>query len=96
MILETIEHYNHSIEIHQDDDPSNPREDDNLGTMVCFHNNYDLGDKDHGYVLNDYDSWGELKEAILKDNPKAVILPIYMYEHSGITIKISNEPNRIS
>lgn len=86
MLLETIEHYNHSIEIHQDDNPSNPREDDNLGTMVCFHNRYNLGDTDHGYNFSNYDSWGELKEAILKDNPKAIILPIYMYDHSGITI----------
>ena len=86
MILETVDHYSHSIEIHQDDDPSNPREDDNLGTMVCFHNRYNLGDTDHGYNFNNYDSWSELKEAILKDNPKAIILPIYMYDHSGITI----------
>jgi len=87
MLLETIEHHNHSIEIHQDDDPSNPREDDNLGTMVCFHNRYNLGDTGHGgYNFNHYNSWEELEDAILKDNPKAVILPIYMYDHSGLTI----------
>jgi hypothetical protein len=86
MLLETVNHFSHSIEIHQDDDPSNPREDDNLGTMVCFHNRYNLGDTPHGYDFNNYDSWAGLKEAILNDNPKAIILPIYMYDHSGITI----------
>lgn len=66
---------------------SNPRTDwDNLGTMVCFHNRYDLGDKNHGYSMVDYDSWYELEKAITKENNVAVILPIYMYDHSGITI----------
>jgi len=33
------------LKIEQDTDPMNPRTDwDNLGTMVCFHKLYDLGD----------------------------------------------------
>lgn len=37
-----------TLKIVQDDDPLNPRTDqDNLGRMVCFHSRYDLGDKDH-------------------------------------------------
>lgn len=35
-------------EIHYDEDPWNPREEcDNLGTMICFHNRYRLGDEHH-------------------------------------------------
>ena len=30
--------------IQPDDDPFNPREDDNFGKMVCFHRRYHLGD----------------------------------------------------
>jgi hypothetical protein len=53
--------------------------------MVCFHKNYNLGDK-HDYNKDDYDSWEELKDAIIsKENP-LVILPLYLYDHSGITI----------
>jgi len=63
----------------------NPREWDNLGTMVCFHRRYDLGDK-HNYNHNDYDSWEEMERAIIKNENVAVILPLYLYDHSGITM----------
>ncbi len=85
--LETIEYNGHTIEIHQDLDPQNPRtEYDNLGTMVCFHNRYDLGDRGHGYDKGDFDSWDELEAQIYKDNDVAVCLPLYLYDHSGITM----------
>jgi hypothetical protein len=34
----------HVIHIYMDDDAESPREWDNLGTMVCFHRRYTLGD----------------------------------------------------
>ena len=73
------------IEVEQDNDPSNPREDDNLGTMVCFHKGYNLGDK-HNYKSSDYDSFGELEKDIIKNENVGVILPLYLYDHSGITM----------
>ena len=77
----------YTYEIIQDEDASNPRmEFDNVGTMVCFHNRYDLGDTGHGYSSGDFNSWAELKKAIIADNNGAIILPVYMYDHSGITI----------
>jgi hypothetical protein len=74
--------------IEQDNNPSCPREWDNFGKMVCFHNRYNLGDK-HGYRSSDYDGWNELKEQLIKDGAE-VILPIYMYDHSGITISTAS------
>ena len=59
---------------------------DNLFTMVCFHNRYDLGDNGTGYKESDYDSFEELEKDIIKKENPAMILPIYMYDHSGITI----------
>jgi hypothetical protein len=38
----------YKLEIAYDTDPQNPREWDNLGTMVCWHRRYSLGD-DHTY-----------------------------------------------
>lgn len=67
------------------DDDRNPRDDDNLTKMVCFHKRYNLGDK-HDYDTNDYNSWEELKEAIMKKEDVAIIEPLYLYDHSGITI----------
>jgi hypothetical protein len=76
----------YTMEIFVDHSPSNPRTEwDNLGTMVCFHNRYRLGDK-HEYNSNDFDSWEGLEKQIIKDHDPAVILPIYMYDHSGVTI----------
>lgn len=58
---------------------------DNLGRMVCFHGKYWLGDK-HTYNHNDYSGWEEMKNAIIKENDVCVILPLYLYDHSGITM----------
>lgn len=73
------------LKVYYDNDAENPREWDNLSKMVCFHHRYSLGDK-HNYRVFDYHSWEDLKDAIEKDNDVAVILPLYMYDHSGITI----------
>lgn len=75
----------YKVKVIQDSDPSSPREDDNLGTMVCFHGRYDLGDK-HDYRHGDYGGWGEMKKAIIKNENVGVILPLYLYDHSGITM----------
>lgn len=79
---------NYLIEVVQDESPSSPREDDNLGKMICFHGRYNLGDK-HNYDHTDYSGWRELKDAIIKNEDVAVILPLYLYDHSGITISTS-------
>jgi len=80
----------YQIEIIHDEFAHNPRTEwDNLGTMVCFHRRYELGDRYHGYRSSDFNSWDELKKQIIKDHAPAVILPIYMYEHGGMTISTS-------
>ena len=76
------------IKIIQDNDPYSPRENDNLGKMVCFHGRYNLGDK-HNYDHRDYSGWEEQREAISKNEDVCVILPLYLYDHSGITISTS-------
>jgi len=75
----------YKIEVVQDEHAYNPREDDNLGTMICIHRRYDLGDK-HDYDSGDYNSWEEMKNAIIKNENVGVILPLYLYDHSGITM----------
>jgi hypothetical protein len=63
----------------------NPRNWDNMGKMICFHRRYSLGDK-HDYNHNDYNNWEEMKNAIMKKEDSCVILPLYLYDHSGITM----------
>lgn len=79
---------NHIIRTFYDESPINPRKDDNLGTMVCFHRRYSLGDK-HDYDSNDYKGWDEMKKDIIKNENVGVILPLYLYDHGGITISTS-------
>lgn len=73
------------LKLVHDSSPDSPRNWDNLGTMICFHRRYDLGDK-HSYSSDDYSGWEEMKQAIIKEENPAVILPLYMYNHSGISI----------
>lgn len=77
-----------TLEVTQDDYPYNPRHDENLSKMICFHNRYSLGDN-HNYKHQDYSGWAEMETAIIKNEKPAVILPLYLYDHSGITISTS-------
>ena len=59
---------------------SNPRDWDNLGVMACWHRRYDLGDEQPQCSPDEY----------MEDLPKGtVILPLYLYDHSGITMSTS-------
>lgn len=79
--------YGIKLEMHSDDDPGNPREQwDHVGTMICAHRSYNLGDEqvDTSY----YEDWVE----IIKDKtlPEDVVLPLYLYDHSGISMSTSS------
>lgn len=61
-----------------------PRNNDNMGKMICFHKNYILGDKHEYSVPN---SHKEFMETLEKDFGKGFIyLPLYLYDHSGISM----------
>lgn len=78
---------------------------DNAGKMVCFHSRYDLGDEQPRESVEDflfdlagystYDQNGNLAECppiaqMLKRIERThVILPLYLYGHSGITMNTS-------
>lgn len=79
-IIQTAQLDNEKMTIIVDENPESPREWDNLGKMICWHRRYNLGDKDE-YKPNPR----EFNEWIQKQ--KAVVLPLYMYDHSGITIR---------
>jgi hypothetical protein len=76
--METIRKGNYELEILQDESPESPREWGNLGTMVCFHRRYNLGDK-HNFSV-------EEAEEMMKGKDICVSLPLYLYDHGGITM----------
>lgn len=68
----------YKLEIFQDCDAESPTEWDNLGTMVCWHSRYKLGnDHTHGSPAD------FLSEVRSRD---ALILPLYLFDHSGLRI----------
>jgi hypothetical protein len=82
--VDEIYYNGYTINIYSDDDPFNPREDcDNVCKMICFHRRYSLGDVKES---NKWDS-DDFQEFIEKENGKSIVaLPLYLYDHSGITM----------
>lgn len=83
--MESVDYRNFKIEIKPDPSPDNPRDWDNLGVMVCFHRRYHIGDN-HGYA-------NPTQLTRLFETGDYYYLPIYAYEHGGITISTRLEPH---
>jgi hypothetical protein len=66
------------VRVVYDENPMSPREWDNVGVMVCWHKRYTLGDEQPKQEPRDW----------MFDNAGKgyIFLPIYAYDHSGITI----------
>lgn len=67
-----------TIKICADDGATDPLEDsDNFFIMYCAHNRYTLGHKD---AQSPYTDGSKLRDDVL------AVLPLYLYDHSGITM----------
>ena len=75
----------HKLQIFQDTWAESPRSWDNLGTMAIFHKRYNFGDE-VSFSSEEFDGWKEMEDYINNKLKAVVCLPIYMYDHSGITI----------
>jgi hypothetical protein len=75
----------HILQIFQDTWAESPRSWDNLGTMAVFHKTYNFGDT-VDFTSDQFKDWDEMKEYLNNELKSAVCIPIYMYDHSGITI----------
>lgn len=87
VIIREYRHY--TINVHHDLTPESPREWDNLGTMVCFHGRYNLGDKTN-LDEDSFTSWDDLEKHLKENEGAAFTLPLYLYDHSGIQIKVGS------
>jgi hypothetical protein len=94
--FDRCEHCGYTVRILQDSDPPNPRLYwDNLGRMVCWHSRYNLGDirgkerypsAEDGTQFpepSDFSNWWKLRGY---DKRGGLLLPLYLYDHSGITM----------
>ncbi|GAW36510.1 hypothetical protein RA2_03581 [Roseovarius sp. A-2] len=85
----------HKIKIYHDPDSESPREWPNLGTLICWHHRYRLGDS-HPFDspeaflrnLSDVSDQSDLSMGQLRERAerKVVILPVFLYDHSGLAM----------
>ena len=75
--------------IRYDELAESPRDWDNLGTMVCAHRRYTLGDEQ--LEADRFESWQEVKDDLVNNEHAVVVLPLYLYDHSGITMYTSGD-----
>ena len=79
-----VEHYNgYKIEIHRDDCDDSPRGWDNICIFHIAHRRYSFGDENH----NSGESIKKAERQAIAQGD--IVLPLYMYDHSGITISLS-------
>ncbi len=82
--VKTYSYKGYKIEIFQDENPENPIQNwDMLGKYICWHKRYDLGN------CTDFENPEEVKVYAKKHN--ALLYPLYMYEHSGIGLSLTND-----
>jgi hypothetical protein len=70
-------HGDYIVTVYYDPEPTSPRDWDNLGTMVCGHPRYNLGD----VQLTSGETWTAPDDV-------AVILPLGLIDHSGISMYV--------
>lgn len=83
------------LKIEYDDMPFNPREDygGNLCTIFSQKGRWDIGDPGYSYTRDEAPKkYEEFKRR--QDKGEIFMLPIYMYDHSGQTISLSDFQDR--
>jgi hypothetical protein len=89
MIRDEVKRFMHKgclVTIALDESPENPRDYDNLGTMVFWHSSYRLGDVDGQSTYGtsaDFLKWIE--------STRHVKLPLYLMDHSSRHIETTKE-----
>jgi hypothetical protein len=79
----------YTVKVLLDENPESPREWDNFGVMICWHNRYNLGDDNgKGNCQRQFPEPEDFTE-FEKEN-KLIKLPLRLYEHSGISMSTSN------
>ena len=101
--FERFEHAGFTCELHYDEDGghADPRDADNLGTMVCWHPEYALGDEQftspggRGYVVTPFDtecgrypsSMQALERYLRLMRGALVVLPLFLLDNSGLSLR---------
>jgi hypothetical protein len=93
--VEQVEHLGLTVKVFPDDTGSanDPRDWSQLGIMFCWHPNYTLGDEQFSGPedVGGARSMQDVARYLFRERGALVALPLYLYDHSGITIR-AGEP----
>lgn len=88
-------YHGHSITIYHDPNAESPREWSNLGTLICWHRRYRLGDS-HQFdspeaFLRDIAGVSDQRDLSMEQlrdraEREAILLPVFLYDHSGLAM----------
>jgi len=85
VFVDRVKYRGFKIDLLTDCDAANPRTEwDNLCTMICWHRRYNLGDKHEFADSDEFQAW--VKEEEYVPGKSIFLQPLYLYDHSGITI----------
>jgi hypothetical protein len=77
------------LKIIKEEDPISPREhNSNLFTMYCYHPRYNLGDFTDASDRYSTNNFVEVKSLLEEHYNPAIILPLSLYDHSGLAMQI--------
>lgn len=91
-VIEKITRNGKTLAIHRDEWAENPRDEmECLGTLLCWHRRYGLGGRADKTVSKEFDpsrysGWEEMEKDIVRRKKPAVILPVFLYDHSGVSM----------
>ena len=83
MNAETETYRGHTIEVDYEENPESPRDWDNICIFHLAHRNYSFGDENY----NDAESIRAAQREAKRNGD--LVLPLYMYDHSSITIALT-------
>jgi hypothetical protein len=78
-IVDEFEHAGRTIRIHIDGDCESPRTYDNMAVLAHWHRRLNLGDEEISHCTEE-----ELRENV---SNILAILPLFIYEHGGVTMR---------
>lgn len=96
-MVKEVTYKNHLIRINYDSDvEESPRAmDEDLGVLLTFHRRVDFTDKYAPKIdTKQFASLEDIKKYLIKEHGAIVILPVYMLDHSGISLSTTpfNDP----
>jgi len=80
---EKFQHNGFTVTIYYDPDPLDPRENDNLSVLACWHRRERLGDEQ----IEGMSAKEVIKRVRDSGDKILALLPLYLYQHSGMTMR---------